>query len=238
MKASIFFIFMAILISTAVSEDLLKPGETRTYTAQYTVKDTDICSDIVNNATVNATGPCSSNVSSTATRVVTTSYEADILFDKVSNKSGEEVDAGDIIKYTYYVENTGDVNLTIVSLVDDMITPVQHISGDENQDLLLNPGEVWTYEGFYEVVEDDLCFDIENTAKLKATDLCNRPIERKDSEVVETTCIGRICCQDRTNLERIESGNQKAIGFQNGKAENNVKIVTNQMGGRLKTLNR
>jgi uncharacterized repeat protein (TIGR01451 family) len=232
MKKFILFIFMAMLISTAISEDLLKPGETRTYTSKYTVKDTDICSDIVNNATVNANDPCSKEVTPAKdTETVHTKYKADIRFDKVSNKSGEEVDAGGIIEYTYYVENTGDVNLTIVSLVDDMITPVQYISGDENRDRFLNPGEVWTYEGFYGVVEDDLCFDIVNTATLKATDPCNRPMERKDREVVKTTCIGRVCCQDRTNLERIESGDQKAIGFQNGKAKNNVKIVTNQMGG-------
>jgi uncharacterized repeat protein (TIGR01451 family) len=218
MNIFIYFILTIGLISTAASEDInvLKPGETWTYTAQYTVKDTDICSDIVNNASVNATGPCSSYASSNATEAVPTSYDADISLDKISDKSGEEVDEGDIIKYTYYVENIGNVNLKIVFLIDDMITPVQYISGDENQDSMLNPGEVWTYEGNYVVKEDDPC---------------NRSIERKDREVVKTTCIRRICCQDRTNLERIESGNQKAIGFQNGKAKNNVKIVTNQMGG-------
>jgi uncharacterized repeat protein (TIGR01451 family) len=232
MKKFISFILLIILISTGASEDLLRPGETRTYTAQYAIKETDICSDIVNNATVNAIDPCSKAVvPSNDTEVVHIRYKADVLLKKVSDKSGEEVDAGDIITYTYYVENIGDVNLTIISLVDDMIAPVKYISGDENQDSMLNPGEVWMYEGNYVVKDDDLCFDIVNTALLTARDPCNRPIERKDREVVKTTCIRRICHQDRTNLERIEFGNQKAIGFQNGKAENNVKILTNQIGG-------
>jgi uncharacterized repeat protein (TIGR01451 family) len=233
MKKFIFYIFMVFLIYTAASEDYLKPGETRTYTAKYTVKETDICSDIVNNATVNAFDPCFKVVGpSNDTERVHIKYKADVLLKKVSDKKGEKVNVGDTINYTYYVENIGDVNLTIVSLVDDMIVPVQYISGDEILDGLLNPGEVWIYKGIYKVNQGDLCFDIVNTATLKATDQCHNLIKRESKEVVETTCAERICCQDRyNNKERIDSGKQKAVAFKNGKAKNNVKIVTNQMGG-------
>jgi uncharacterized repeat protein (TIGR01451 family) len=230
MKISTFFIIIAALISTVDSKDLLAPGETWTYTAQYTMKDTDICSDIVNNATVNAVDPCSKKIGPAKDGVtVHTKYNDDILFDKISDKSGEEVDAGDTINYTYYVENIGDVNLTVVSLFDDMITHVQYISGDENGDRLLNPGEVWTYEGIFHVEEDDLCFNIVNTAVLIATDPCNISRKWRDTEVVKTTCIERMGCQDRNNKEWIESGKQTALGLGNGNAANNVKIVSSQM---------
>jgi hypothetical protein len=229
MKISFFFIIMVALICTANSQDHLAPGETWTYTRNYTVQESDLCNDIVNNATANATDTCFRAVGPAKdNETIHTIYKADIIFYKVSDRSGEVVDAGDVITYTYYADNTGDVNLTIVSLVDDMIKPVQYRSGDRNVDGKLNPDELWTYEGIYEVKEDDLCSNIINIAVLTATDPCNKSVVKKDRAVVETACIGRICCQDRTNLEGIDAGNQKAIGLQNGNAKNNVNIITNQ----------
>jgi hypothetical protein len=231
MKPFAAFLFMALLTSTAISEELLKPGETWTYTAQYTVKDADICSDIVNNATVNALDPCFKAVGPARDNAtVKIKYKADMALNKTSDKFGKKVNARDTINYTYYVTNTGDVNLAIESLIDDMVNPVQYTSGDENGDGLLNPEEVWIYEGAYKVEEDDLCFDIINIAVVKATDPCHSEISMEDREVVETNCIEKVCCQDRNNLEGIKSGEQVAIGLGYGKAENNVKIASNQRG--------
>lgn len=231
MKIFIFFIMLAALVWTADSQDRLAPGETWTYTRNYTVQETDICQAIQNNVTVNAIDPCSRKVGPAVdNETVNTTYRADIRFDKVSNKSRVLVDAGDIIGYTYYVENTGDVNLTITSLADDMIFDVQYISGDENRDGVLNPGEMWSFAGAYKVVEDDLCRSITNEAELKARDPCNNQLERTDEEVVETVCGENICCQDGYNRDEIISGDQFASGVGNADAKNNVDIKTCQEG--------
>ncbi len=233
MNKFLIFNFMITLISIAASEDALGPGDTKTYTAQYTVKDADICKGaIVNLANVTAKDPCGTMVEDNATASVRIVYNAAIDFEKSSDKSGEIVDAGDTITYYYYVTNTGDVPFSSVTVTDDMAGlseidgPVEAEGG--NGDTLLDPGEAWTYTSTYEVLEEDLCHNIVNWGTVTATDPCQNEIIKNDPEVVETTCIE--CCQDRYNVEGIGAGNQMAVGFHNGEAENNVKIITNQGG--------
>jgi len=233
MKRLLIFLFMVLWISIAVSQEALGPRETNTYTAQYTVKDSDICKGtIVNLANVTAKDPCGTMVEDNDTASVRIVYNAAIDFEKSSDKSDEIVDAGDIITYYYYVTNTGDVPFSSVTVTDDMAGlssiggPVEAAGG--NGDALLDPGEAWTYTSTYEVQEEDLCHKIVNWGAVTATDPCQKEIIKKDPEEVETTCIE--CCQDRYNSESIGAGNQMAVGFHNGEAENNVKIITNQGG--------
>ena len=234
MKKLLIFLFMITLVSIAASQDALGPGVTKTYTANYTVKDSDICKGaIVNIANVTASNEtCGKSVEDNATASVRIVYNADIDFEKSSDKSGEIVDAGDTITYYYYVTNTGDVSFSSVTVTDDMAGlsaidgPVEAAGG--NGDLLLDPGEAWTYTSKYQVQEEDLCHKIVNWGTLTARDPCQNEIIKKDPEEVETTCIE--CCQDRYNSESIGAGNQMAVGFHNGEAENNVKIITNQGG--------
>lgn len=233
MKRLLIFLFMITLISIAASQDVLGPGVTKTYTANYTVKDSDICKGaIVNLANVTAKDPCGTIVEDNATASVRIVYNADIDFEKSSDKSGEIVDAGDIITYYYYVTNTGDVPFSSITVTDDMSGlseidgPVEAEGG--NGDTLLDPGEAWTYTSTYQVQKEDLCHKIVNWGTVTARDPCQKNLLKKDPEEVETTCIE--CCQDRYNSEGIGAGNQMAVGFHNGEAENNVKIITNQGG--------
>ncbi len=234
MRSLALFILLAAVISTAISEDLIKPGETRTYTAQYIVKYTDICSDIVNNATASAIDPCSRAVDDAQdTARVHTTYNAALSLDKVSDKSGEEDNAGDTITYTYYVANGGNVNLTDIDIVDDKAGTISYESGDSNGDGWLNLSEVWVYEGIYNVDEEDLCSDIINTAIANARDPCGRSVRpSRDTEVVRTTCNEAVCCGNRSNIELVEYGKQTALGLGNGRAGNNIKIMADQYGER------
>lgn len=233
MKKFLILLFMITLISIAASENALGPGKTNTYTAQYTVSASDICKGaIVNLAHVTAKDTCGTKVEDDATASVRIVYNADIDFEKSSDKSGEFVDAGDTITYYYYVTNTGEVPFSSVTVTDDMAGlswKEGHIEAEGgNGDTQLDPGEAWTYISEYRVQEEDLCHKIVNWGTVTAIDPCQNEIIKKDSEEVETTCIE--CCQDRYNSESIGAGNQMAIGFHNGEAENNVKIITNQGG--------
>ncbi|MBE0418044.1 MAG: DUF3494 domain-containing protein [Coriobacteriia bacterium] len=51
------------------------------------------------------------------------------------------------VTYTYRVTNPGTVALSDVSVVDDKLSPVNYVSGDVNDDGLLQPGETWIYTG-------------------------------------------------------------------------------------------
>jgi uncharacterized repeat protein (TIGR01451 family) len=71
--------------------------------------------------------------------------------------------AGDIIKYTVTTQNTGNITLTNVALVDPLLGSLDNdsdndgfIDGDSNQDGELDVGETWSWTGFYTVTQADL----------------------------------------------------------------------------------
>lgn len=51
------------------------------------------------------------------------------------------------VTYTYFVSNPGTINLSNVSVSDNKLSPVTYVSGDLNNDQLLQPYEVWVYTG-------------------------------------------------------------------------------------------
>jgi uncharacterized repeat protein (TIGR01451 family) len=52
---------------------------------------------------------------------------------------------GGLVTYTYRVTNPGTVDLRGVTVTDDKIGTVTYVSGDVNEDGLLQPGETWIY---------------------------------------------------------------------------------------------
>ena len=229
MRVSIFFLTLNLLASLSICQEQLAPGDSWTYQANYRVEESDICSCIVNNATAKASGPCSNVSNSSGGVLVKIIYEPGIDLEKISDKSGEEVDVGDTITYTFFVANTGDVNLSNVSIEDDMVRYVSYISGNDNGDDLLNPGEVWIYEGSYLVDQDDQCCSIVNYAIARAMDPCKIEISDNATVKVETFCpIGCICCPEGENRDLTNIGDQRAVALPNSQAENNVEIDMSQ----------
>ncbi len=229
MKVSRFFLILISVVFLSLGQEQLEPGDSWTYQASYRVQESDICSCIVNNATVNASGPCSNVSNSSGGVIVEIIYEPGIDLEKISDKSGEEVDVGDTITYTYFVANTGDVNLSNVYIEDDMVRYVSYISGNDNGDDLLNPGEIWIYEGSYLVDQDDQCCSIVNYAIARAMDPCKIEISDNATAEVETFCpIGCICCPEGENRDLVNIGDQRAVALSNSQAENNVEIDMSQ----------
>ncbi len=70
----------------------------------------------------------------------------------------------DSVTYTYLVSNPGTVDLANVSVADDKISDVAFVSGDTNNDGLLQPSEVWVY-----TAEDNLEATTTNTATASGT---------------------------------------------------------------------
>jgi uncharacterized repeat protein (TIGR01451 family) len=52
---------------------------------------------------------------------------------------------GGMVTYTKYVTNPGTVPLHNVRVIDNTCSPVTYVSGDVNNDTLLDPTEMWTY---------------------------------------------------------------------------------------------
>ena len=68
--------------------------------------------------------------------------------------------AGDIINYTITVDNTGDQNLTDVTVTDQVeggaVTNATYFSGDTNTNNILETSETWVYNASYTVLQADL----------------------------------------------------------------------------------
>ena len=96
-----------------------------------------------------------SNPDFTITKVV-----ADILNPDDSDGGSTVNQAGDKIVYTITVDNTGDVDLTGVT-VSDLVegttaTTVTRTGGDTNSNNILETTETWTYSTTYTVTQDDI----------------------------------------------------------------------------------
>jgi hypothetical protein len=71
-------------------------------------------------------------------------------FENVNGNPGEQANSvGDVINYRVTVENTGNVTLTGVSVVDPLTG--QNVSG-----IVLAPGESQSFESSYTIMQDDL----------------------------------------------------------------------------------
>jgi len=80
----------------------------------------------------------------------TTVYVSSIKVTK--SASNNPVRIGSQVTYTYKIQNTGDSNLKMASLLDSFFGSISSTStGDLNGDNLLNPGEIWTYQVGYRI---------------------------------------------------------------------------------------
>jgi uncharacterized repeat protein (TIGR01451 family) len=79
-----------------------------------------------------------------------------------------EADIGQTITYTYYISNTGNLQIESVSLTDDVAdTPVSQ-GGDINENSFLDPGETWIYYATHVASADDPS-PLVNTATFSVT---------------------------------------------------------------------
>src|SRR5919199_1786050 len=103
-----------------------------------------------------------------------------IFIDKVTNGAdGVNILAGQPITWTYKVSNTGNVPLSYVSVTDNKEGSITNrISGDTNNNNLLDTNEVWTYK-----VTNNGNIDLTN---LEVKDDNGTPLNTSDDFVVGT----------------------------------------------------
>lgn len=62
-----------------------------------------------------------------------------------------EAHVGDVITYTYYLHNTGDLPFHNISVRDDVAGNATYQSGDVNANSILNPNETWVFTSTYTI---------------------------------------------------------------------------------------
>ena len=163
----------ALSAITPPSFPALAPGQTVSFTSSYTITqaDVDAGTDISNTATANATPSGGTYTPPTATEEVAIEAPAPAAAMTKTASDTTNVAAGDVITYTYSVQNTGNVELTNLSIADahggsgtlEAITPASVAS--------LPVGQTTTFSANYTVTQADVDagVDITNTATLTAT---------------------------------------------------------------------
>jgi uncharacterized repeat protein (TIGR01451 family) len=142
---------------------VLSPGETWTYTGNYTATQMDIDSNgggnglIENTATVDCDqlDPKSNTAEVPITVMPSYTISKAVMDVAGQGPTGKATKAGDVINYQISVSNVGNVDLTNITLSDSLIN-LTGPSGDAVPLDVLDPGEIWTYTGNYTVTQTDI----------------------------------------------------------------------------------
>ena len=142
------------------NDGLLDPTETWVFTApDYTITQADVdAGNITNNVTADGLEPDGTTpVQATDTYVIDASNTDVTLCDAgsiavvkaASSTTTGCVGEGDLVTYTFTVTNTGDVSINTITITDDLlggdITATLTLTGDTNNDGLLDPTETWVF---------------------------------------------------------------------------------------------
>jgi uncharacterized repeat protein (TIGR01451 family) len=142
---------------------VLETDETWTYNCSVTAGS----EDIVNEATVRADHEAGGAVTDSAQAEVDVIHPA-IAVAKTADPTVVNID--DTVNYTITVENTGDVDLTEVSVDDGLAgCTLTGPMGDDGDDLRLAQDEIWTYVCSVTAGSEDIV----NTVTVTATDPTN-----------------------------------------------------------------
>ncbi|MCF6273668.1 MAG: hypothetical protein L3J37_10870 [Rhodobacteraceae bacterium] len=172
---------LAGLVMTGGPIASMAPGDvdTATYSATYVITQDDInAGEVINSATTSGTPPTgpavtdvsgSTNTDNTPT-VVPLDQEPAITLLKTADESALQVppQVGDVISYSFRIENTGNVTLTNVTISDALAGVV--ITGGPIASMA--PGDVddTTYSATYVITQSDLdAGDVVNTATVTGT---------------------------------------------------------------------
>ena len=159
--------------------DLLDGDETWIFTAHYTTHayDPDI---LVNTANVSGTDPLEQTYTDSDTASVSI-LRPGIAIVKVAEPL--EVYPGDNVTYTYTVTNTGNTPLSSLSVIDDRLGSISLVSGDDNENSLLDTDETWIYTANYTAGADDPS-PLTNTAEASGTDDLEKTVTDSDAASV------------------------------------------------------
>lgn len=141
----------------------LAVGENVTATASHVVIAADVPGPIKNTATITGTGANGDNVTATASVEVTIAYNATLKLEKTASPSSAS--PHQTITYNFVITNLGEVNLTGLTLFDNMLGGSIALSQTD-----LAPGENLTVSKSYTAAVSDLPGPLRNTATVEAKD--------------------------------------------------------------------
>ena len=173
-------------VITPASVDLA-PGDSQTFTATYTVTqaDLDAGSDITNIATVNGMPEGGTYTPVTDDETVSPATPSPALSIEKTADVSSGLSVGDLVTYTYAVQNTGNVTMNAVS-VSDVHQGSGTLSAITPASVNLAPGDTQDFTSTYTVTQNDIDAGtaITNDATANGTPVAGNYIPVSDSESV------------------------------------------------------
>ncbi len=175
----------SVSVSCPAAIDPLGPGETVTCTASYAIDQDDIdAGQVVNTADVDASGPQGQPATDSDTENVPVPQVRTIDLDKEGTLDlGLDgiASPGDVISYTFDLENTGNVTLTGVVVTDPSVTVSCPPAAST-----LSPGETATCTASYAITQADInAGEVLNTASVSSTAPQGQTVSDTDNETVD-----------------------------------------------------
>ena len=142
----------------------LAKGASQVYTANYTVKQTDIDNNgntstlgvLSNTATVTGNKPDGTALTpATATELIPLKTTTAFTVVKTADKA-VITSAADLVTYTIKVKNTGTTAITNVQFSDPMLSNITGPIEDKVSNNILDLDETWTYTGTYQVTQANI----------------------------------------------------------------------------------
>jgi uncharacterized repeat protein (TIGR01451 family) len=163
-------------------DSVLDVTETWVYTGSYTVTQAEM--DSGDPIQTQVTADSNESLLDSIITTIPIVQNPDILVTMDSDVHNV-VAAGEVIHYTVTLENTGNITLTYIEVIDTPDISLVYISGDTDGDGKLDVGETWIYTGSYTVTQADI------NASLPIHTEVTVSYEEGDSETaVENVTIG------------------------------------------------
>lgn len=188
--------------------ETLSPGESITLTAPLTVTEENAIAQLISSpAVATANSPDAENPPEPAEGYVETPVESNPAVSAVKTGvcESDEPHAGDTVVWTLEIENTGDITLTGLQIIDEALAATgDHFEIDE--DVRLTPGEKIALECEQVLTQEDIdAGHIDNTAKLKATSTDGKEIESDETSYSVSLHHTFACAIEKTSdREKIE----------------------------------
>ncbi|WP_170134775.1 Ig-like domain-containing protein, partial [Marinirhabdus gelatinilytica] len=189
---------------------LLDTDESWTYTADYALTQDDIdLGNVTNQATVEGTDEDGTTVSDLSDESLTTEDDPTvtdvcqspaiaIVKEASYDDGGDCSQPGEMIDYTFFVTNEGNVSLSSITVTDQLLggNVPGPISGDTDGDNELDVDETWLYNGTYNITQDDIdAGEVNNQATAEGTAPDGTVVDdlSGDTILTDTTTTTTLC---------------------------------------------
>ncbi|MDI9417842.1 MAG: hypothetical protein QM438_08865, partial [Euryarchaeota archaeon] len=185
----------------------LAPGQTFSFEQTYKVKEKDLCKPLVNKASAAGRATTGVRVESSSTKTVDMISHPAITVTKVASTTSASV--GDVVRYTIWVNNTGDVSLKNVRAYDNLTGQTKNIG-------TLAAGESYSFSLTRQVPSSDSGKVVVNKVTAKGMTPCNSQIEGYGTASVTIGQVSRSAMAANKTANVTEAGLGDVVGNMTG----------------------